>query len=165
MELAEALRLVAEPETDAGRSYEALRLIGRHLAKDLEFPPGTVAVAIGRDALDLLAGACEALGEMTTYSVVGRRADGSHSEVVLSWITGRPPTGVPLVVFDRSISTGATLRAVLDDLSGTVDQAHVTALVVDANPDGVHGIVRAHPDVRIATVTDPLLQPDGVEPD
>lgn len=148
MNLAQALTSLAAADTDAATSYNALRVVGAHLAGQVQLAPRAVAVAVDRDALDLQAGASAIFGQQPIYAVVARRAN-PWSKVSTQWINHQPPAHVPVVVFDRSIDTGATLRALLDELQRVDDALPITVLVVTATTKGTNAILADHPAVTI----------------
>ena len=156
MSRTQALEILAAPDKDAAAKPkvigDALRVVGAHLARQVELPAGAVAVAIGRSNLDLLAGARQVYGEQRTYTVVARRAR-RWSQVETQWITGEPPRDVPLVMFSRTIVSGATVRAVLADL-GRVDEQPIIVLAVSATTKGIEAILETHPTVTV-TAADP----------
>ena len=151
MNLAEALDVLAAPDMDVAKSNEPLRVIGAHLARLAGArQAGTVPLAVDPAGLALAAGAADHFGSARP-SVVAVTARPYMRPVDLRWMTSRPPAGRPLAVFVYRITSGQTLRAVLEDLDRPRSAPPVTVLAVAALPEGVEAVRGDHPIAAVVT--------------
>lgn len=92
---------------------EARRIVGAHLAVEVELRAVSVVLGVGGWGLELIEGAKTVAKDLRRYSV-GTQAQ--RRGIRVAWLTAMPPADRPLTIFTAATLTGVDVVAVLDDL-------------------------------------------------
>lgn len=149
MNLDAALSAVMTPIGDTALYHEAVAVIGEHLARRLERPVGAVVVTIDTGGRKLLDGVERVWGSVPVFPAAQNYDRDRDHPIWFEWVTGQPPPDLPWVICDVHITTGATVGALLDELTEHGPIPAVTVLAARARATGRQHILDAHSGVSI----------------